>query len=224
MKGDLADLAANRGDWAGAETLNREALLAFEALGDRQSVAVSQGKLADLAANRGDWAGAETLRQAVLAEYEALGDRRSVAVGQGKLADLAAKRGDWAGAETLNREALALYRALGALWEEAVRSYNFAQMQYQRGLIDEAISLMERVVELERHLHHPDLPADQARLDQWKCERDGGEPSEEEQFAAAMQALKAIYDQSGPDAVREQLRAANVPDAVIEQIIGMLGQ
>lgn len=48
--------------------------------------------------------------------------------------------------------------------------------------------------------------------------------AEEEQFAAALQALKAMYDQQGAAAVRVALVEMGVPDLQIAQIIAMLEQ
>ena len=47
-------------------------------------------------------------------------------------------------------------------------------MQHQRGKLDEAIALMERMVAIEEALHHPDLEDDRRILARWQRERDGG--------------------------------------------------
>lgn len=87
---------------------------------------------------------------------------------------------------------------------------------------------MERVVEIETQLKHPDLVNDQQLLARWQRERDGnsdGEagPPEEEELAAFMQAVQTVFAQGGADAVREMLKGQG-PDEVIEAVIEQVAQ
>lgn len=91
------------------------------------------------------------------------------------------------------------------------------------GDFDKAIEYVERCVELDIQVEHPDLESDRAALEQLKRERDGGGDSQEEQAAQAMRMLAQLYAQGGADAVREALRG-QAPDEVIEMLIAQLAQ
>jgi hypothetical protein len=71
-----------------------------------------------------------------------------------------------------------LSRAVGDRGGEATTCFNIGVIHHQLGDLDRAIEYVERCVELEQQVEHPDLESDMAVLERLKAERDGTAPAD----------------------------------------------
>ncbi|MFE9915893.1 tetratricopeptide repeat protein, partial [Micromonospora sp. NPDC005553] len=68
-------------------------------------------------------------------------------------------------------EALPIRREVGDRAGEATTRFNIAMVHRAGGDLDQAIRELERVVDLDRQVDHPDLEADTAVLEQLRRQR-----------------------------------------------------
>ncbi|MBK8269923.1 MAG: tetratricopeptide repeat protein [Planctomycetes bacterium] len=161
---NLATLLGVKGDYAGAESLLREALaMQRRLLGDEHpNVATSLNNLAMLLMNKGDYAAAEPpFREALEMRRKLLGDEHpDVALSLNNLAGLIQNQGNFAGAEPLYRQALATRRKLlGDKHTDVAQSLStLAALLQSKGDYGDAEPLYCEALELFRKLlgdEHP---------------------------------------------------------------------
>jgi tetratricopeptide (TPR) repeat protein len=116
--------------------------------------------------------------------------------------------------------ALPLRRAVGDRGGEAVTCYNVGMIYHQLGDLDQAIAYVERCVELDIQVEHPDLESDRRTLEQLKALRDGGSTPADPAAEFARQIM-ALYQGGGASAVRQALGEAG---ASVEAIDGLIAQ
>jgi tetratricopeptide (TPR) repeat protein len=160
---DVSDLQQYKGDLAGAELSQREALAIRIALDGPRStpVATSLNNLGVILGQQGKWAAAESLhRQAVEIEVERHGAQHpDVASGLNTLAFAVQTQGRSAEAESLYRSALAIReKALGSGHPETARTHmNLGWLLHDVGRYADAVPEAERVLALRTSLgdDHP---------------------------------------------------------------------
>ena len=89
------------------------------------------------------------------------------------MANLADDEGDQAEAERLYRRSIALSEELGDVVGMSIRMFNLALLCEDQGRLNEALPLLERVVEIDERVGLPDLEQDRRVLErvQGKLER-----------------------------------------------------
>jgi tetratricopeptide (TPR) repeat protein len=115
-------------------------------------------------------------------------------------------------------QALPLRRAVGDRGGEAVTCYNMGMIYHQLGDLDQAIAYVERCVELDIQVEHPDLESDRRTLEQLKALRDGASAPADPRADFARQIM-ALYQGGGAAAVRQALGEAGAAPEVIEGIV-----
>jgi tetratricopeptide (TPR) repeat protein len=118
-------------------------------------------------------------------------------------------------------QALPLQRAVGDRGGEAVTCFNIGMVYHQLGDLDQAIAYVERCVELDEQVEHPDLESDRRALEQLKQLRAGGTSAPADPQAEFARQIMQLYAQGGAAAVRDALLGAG---ATPEQIDSILAQ
>jgi tetratricopeptide (TPR) repeat protein len=138
------------GDRAGeAATLNNIGLV-YNGLGDRRQALTNYQQALPIAREVGDRAGEAATLNNIGGVYAGLGDARQ--------------------ALTYYQQALPIRREVGDRAGEATTRYNIAMIYRAERNLDRAIGELERVVDLDRQVDHPDLPSDIATLEQVRQE------------------------------------------------------
>ncbi|HXO25975.1 MAG TPA: tetratricopeptide repeat protein [Thermoanaerobaculia bacterium] len=170
---NLGSMLDNKGDYAGAEALHREALAMQRRLlgSEHPEVARSLNKLANVLDDKGNYTGAEALyREALAMRQKLMGkEHQDVAASLANLASVLTDEGDYIGAEALHREALAMQRKL--LGNEhpnvATSLNNLANVLYHKGDYAGAKALYREALAMQRKLlgnQHPDVARSLANL------------------------------------------------------------
>ena len=163
--GNLANIRQATGDYAGAETLYRQAVeIIKQARGEKNtSYALALSNLATLYLNMGDYARAEPLfRQVLEIRRETLGEKHpDYAQTVNNLARLNCARGDYVQAEPLFREALEIRkRALGEKHPGyAIGLNNLATMYRYMGEYDRSEPLYRQALEIRKQTLGESHPA-----------------------------------------------------------------
>ena len=139
LLGEIARVRAEQGEVDAALVLHHEALLVYEALGDRRARAITLGDIARLRAHKGEVDAALALHSERIVVYEALGDRRARAVALGDIARLRAEKGEVDAALALHREALLIYEELGDLAGIANARWSMGRIARSQGDVDTAL-------------------------------------------------------------------------------------
>jgi tetratricopeptide (TPR) repeat protein len=95
----------------------------------------------------------------------AVGDRSGEAVTLHNIGSVHSALGEKKRALEFFELALPLRRAVGDRSGEAVTLFNIAHLRDEEGNTAEAIALLERVVEIDMAIEHPDLASDRAALE-----------------------------------------------------------
>jgi len=142
LLGDRASRFIQTGEIGSVEKLLREAVAAFERLGDVRSCAIAKGLIADILQARGQLDDALKIRtEEELPVYQRLGDVRSCATTMGKIADILQARGQLDEALKIRNEELPVYERLGDVRERAVTMGQIADILQARGQLDEALKI-----------------------------------------------------------------------------------
>jgi tetratricopeptide (TPR) repeat protein len=205
-----------------------------ESAGYKRGLANTLQALGDLSVRRAELDAARAFYDRALPLYEHIGDRLGLANTLMSMGDMLVGQKSWADAASYYQRALPIARQIQSRLGVANILYNYGlalfEMGHQDGGLDalrESVQIFEaidprrwaqisqrRLIEL---LHRAGRSQEAASL------VSGGQPTEEEQAAEAMQMLAAIFEEKGADAIREMLRG-QAPDDVIEQIIARLAQ
>jgi tetratricopeptide (TPR) repeat protein len=162
----LANVLYDKGDYAGAEALDREALTMQRKLlgNEHPDVARSLNNLATELLEEGDYTRAEALyREALAMKRKLLGNEHPlVARSLTNLANVLRKKGDYAGAEALQREALAMNRKLLGNEHPAVAATldNLAVVLFEKGDYAGAEALQREALAMNRKFlgnEHPQV-------------------------------------------------------------------
>jgi tetratricopeptide (TPR) repeat protein len=165
------------GDQTRALEYFQDALPILRAVGNRSGEATTLGNIASAHRALGEQMRALEYFCQALAIHRAIGDRRVEAITLSNIGMVHRTLGDHARElEHFNR-ALLLFRAVSDRRGEAVALFNIASTHERVGKNDEAISLMERVVDLDVEALHPDLESDRAVLARMRGKRDAQSPS-----------------------------------------------
>ncbi|MBQ0994934.1 tetratricopeptide repeat protein, partial [Micromonospora sp. H61] len=100
-----------------------------------------------------------------------IGDRAGEAVTLNNIGGVYAGLGDRQRALVYYEQALPIRREIGDRAGEAASRYNIATIHRAAGNLDQAIGELERDVDLDQHVDHPDLASDTAFLEQVRQER-----------------------------------------------------
>ena len=122
----------------------------YDALGERQRALEYYGLALPIRREVGDRAGEATTLSNIGGVYDGLGERRRALECFGQALPIRREVGDRAG--------------------EAVTRYNVAMIHRARGELGRAVAELERVVELDRQVSHPDLQSDTEMLHQVRRE------------------------------------------------------
>ncbi len=175
-QGKLAVVARQRGNYDEAGELLKQAMSTMQEMGNRHQYAVLQVQQAVLMTRLGDAGEAERLLKQAAAAMQDFDDDQQIAVVNSRLAELAAVRGDHDEAERLLKECIASCQSIGDLVGETADTYNLAGMLQRIGRVEEAVKLMERVVEIDEAINHPDLQKDRQVLALYRAELTGEAP------------------------------------------------
>jgi tetratricopeptide (TPR) repeat protein len=175
-QGKLAIVARHRRDYDLARQLLNQAMATMQEMGNRHQFAILQTQLAALMTRLGDAGQAEQLLKQAVATMQDYDDVEQAAIVKSRLAELAAVRGDNDEAERRLKESIASHKAIGDLVGETTDTYNLAGILQRIGRMEEAVKLMEHVVEIDEAINHPDLEKDRRVLVQYRAELTGETP------------------------------------------------
>ncbi|MGA9351816.1 MAG: tetratricopeptide repeat protein, partial [Anaerolineae bacterium] len=152
---ELGVLAQATGEYDQARRLYRQSLDINEELGDRAGIARTLHELGRLAQATGEYDEARRLYRQSLDINEELGNRAVIAQTLGELGRLAYNEGDQADAEKLYRQAMAILQEIGDVVNASIWMFNLALLCEGQGRLDEALPLLERVVETFERVGSP---------------------------------------------------------------------
>lgn len=183
----LGALATSQGDYAAADTFQRQGLTFYRELNDHWGIAASWNALAVATRDRGDFVEAELYFEQSLEYWRGLPDRLSTARCLHNLANAAKMRGDYGRAAAALAEATSIFEqvgdASGAAW-----SIN------QSG----DLALEEGRIEAAQNLYRNALAAFRETGDRWGCARSltdlGWIYSMQGEFAAAHAAYREALE------------------------------
>lgn len=147
---ELATLYQQQGEWDIALNLyQNECLPRFHLLKHERSEAMTYGQIAEIYMLRGDFDQSLHIRQQLeLPVYQKLELARDVATTQGKIADVLYRSGDLDTAtEIWKNKVLPVLKSLGDVREVAIFNSKIADVLLARELTDEALALLQDVVE-----------------------------------------------------------------------------
>jgi tetratricopeptide (TPR) repeat protein len=137
-------------------------------LGEEPIVATVLSNLALIARGRGDWPRAQSLYERAIALTQRIGDPVGLAGlynGLGKTYLLMGRHDD---ATACCSTALAIAERAGDDRLMAAAWYQLAFVYEGRGLLDRAVAMMERVVEVDEKYRLPKLEENRRRLREWR--------------------------------------------------------
>src|SRR5262249_48423545 len=158
------------GDPDGALDDYQQALPIYRQVGDRAGEAATLNNIGGVYDQRGDSENALHHYQQALPIRRQVGDRAGEATTLNNIAMVYYRRGDGENALHRYQQALPIARQVGDRAGEAVTRYNIAIQLRAGGRLPEAVAELEIVVALDRAVHHPDLDADTAVLQQVRAE------------------------------------------------------
>jgi len=141
--GVLADLS---GDLERASRCLREAVAAFDAMGDKRSMSSAMNSLAIITRSRGDLAEARELLERSLSMRHELGDERGTVICLSNLGVFALDEGDLDRAQSLMEEARTLSRDHDDAWAEASDIANLGAVALERGDVEKAGTLLRQAL------------------------------------------------------------------------------
>ncbi len=141
--GVLADLS---GDLERASRCLREAVEAFDAMGDKRSMSSAMNSLAIITRSRGDLAEARELLERSLSMRHELGDERGTVICLSNLGVFALDEGDLDRAQSLMEEARTLSRDHDDAWAEASDIANLGAVALERGDVEKAGTLLRQAL------------------------------------------------------------------------------
>lgn len=145
-----ARLAWIQADFARANELYEQAVVAYRDEHDRRGEGVALTNLGTVAHAQSDYDRASEYYQQALAIAREIDDLSSIGMPLTNLALIATQRGDFSRAATLYDKALAVWRALGNDQKLAVTLANRSGMAYRQGEYDLAAQLQEEALNLKR--------------------------------------------------------------------------
>jgi len=137
----------------------QQVLPEFEALADKQQIAVTLLRIADIFQLRGDSAQALQKTQQALSLFEAMGDKLSATLTQGRIADIMHKRGELGQALQIYQQILSVFADLGNKSNYAVTKVKIADILSDTGELEQALQIYQ----------HEALPALEALGDKYLC-------------------------------------------------------
>ena len=141
--GMLADVS---GDLERAAGCLREAVSAFEALGDKRRMSSVMNSLAIITRSRGELPEARELLERCLSLRRELGDERGIVICLSNLGVFALDEGDLDRAQSLMEQARSLSRDHDDAWAEASDIANLGAVALERGDADDAGTLLRRAL------------------------------------------------------------------------------
>jgi len=132
--------------------LYQEAHRLYEAIGNKQSLAITLGDIARIRTVKGEVDAALQLHQEEIAIYEALGDRRSWAMALGDIARIRAAKGELDAALQLYQERLGIFEAIGDKRSRASTLCDIARIREAKGDMDQALQLHQENLKICREL------------------------------------------------------------------------
>lgn len=152
-----ADFAHVQGDIHRAEELGSEGLNLYQALADREGIALSFHLLADIAWTKGDLRAARLLGEDSLALFRELQDKANIAGVLIHFASLATEQAEYERARTLLQESLAINRELESKSGIADALHNLSRVEFfaqgdlarARSLLQESLSLFAELSDKE---------------------------------------------------------------------------
>jgi tetratricopeptide (TPR) repeat protein len=182
------------GDKGGEATTLNNIGTVWRQLGDNQKALDYYNQALPLRRAVGDKGGKATTLNNIGAVWNALGDWQKALDYSAQALDLAREVGDKGVEATIlndiggvwfakgqkvkaldyGTQALSLQRAVGDKSSEAVTCFNLGLLLEELNDLDQAVSYLERCVELDEQVQHPDLESDRAELARLRAARDGG--------------------------------------------------
>ncbi len=186
--------------------------------------------LGDVAYMQDEYAAARAFYDRALPLYEQIGDRLGQANTLMSVGDMLAGQEQWRDACEYYEPAIRLTRLIRNRLGTANILYDYGRALFELGQQDVGIAMLRECVELFTVINNARWASNAQRRLESLLQRAGRgaevaapqEPPDDEQFAQVLQALQSAYMQGGPEAVRTMLRAADVPEEAIEQLLGML--
>lgn len=151
-------------------------LIIVRKIGDKQGEAATLNNIGGVSHALGDHHKALDFYQRALPIQQAIGDRSGVATTLNNIGSVWHELDNHHKALDFYNQALPILRSVGNRSVEAVTCYNVGSIHYRLGNLDEAIHYLERCVELDEQVYHPNLEQDCAFLQLVKRERDGLPP------------------------------------------------
>ncbi len=149
---NLANLLAERGDYAEAVALEEESLRIRRMIGDLTGIAASLAHLGTLAGTRGELAQAARYLEECVRLCKALGAKAKGAFAQRNLAITLMEQGDYARAQVEATEAAASLRAIGDARRSLSATLALGHIAYAQGQYDAAVAKYQSVVESARQM------------------------------------------------------------------------
>lgn len=166
----LARLAEAQRDVQNARSYYQADLALEQELENERGIALARWGLGNVAYLQGDLKEAGHHYQAAWEMLNALGDKRNIAGLLGQWANLDRRIGKTVEAEALFWQAVAICRELEDVVTESLALFNLAALYREQGDLEQAVALLERVVEIEEQAGLPDLEMDRRALAQVRDE------------------------------------------------------